>query len=295
MARPIAKKLEEELDHKALEALKKALEEKLGWEDSSQWKHGDYLKLSERIFAETKVKLNHNTLKRIWGKVDYKGKPSLSSRDALARFAGHADWKSFVRSEFREELKHVSAKDKPKAKWNKWISFGLGVLVLLVVGLWWLRKKGSVQETTKTNYKALELNVEPSTSTNPHEFQVHYHVNPLDTQRAPTLKVDYLHESKIVKPKGHYTFTYLLPGYAKARIMQGDSLLAEEVIYTQTKGWEAYYLDKSGHDYFPQVPLDTTKGYYSIRAAKLPALKVDTLNQNLYFNNIYANISKAQS
>ncbi|MFW6222932.1 MAG: hypothetical protein ACOC3T_04895 [Bacteroidota bacterium] len=65
------------------------IEKKINWEDSSHWTHNHFKKLSAQIEKETGTKLSHNTLKRFWGRLNYKGKQSPYTKDTLAIFIGY--------------------------------------------------------------------------------------------------------------------------------------------------------------------------------------------------------------
>jgi hypothetical protein len=79
-----------------IEKCRRLIEEKLAWGSSEHWQNQDYEQLSERIFEVTNTTLSISTLKRVWGKVQYKSTPNLSTLNALAQFAGYENWRSFV-------------------------------------------------------------------------------------------------------------------------------------------------------------------------------------------------------
>jgi len=71
------------------------IEEKLGWGESKAWQSRDFENLNQRILDETGVSLSASTLRRIWGKVEYKHLPSITTMDTLAKFAGYESWRTF--------------------------------------------------------------------------------------------------------------------------------------------------------------------------------------------------------
>lgn len=58
-------------------------------------RHGDFVWLSERIFARLRLYVSHTTLKRLWGYLDEGVQPRESTLDALARFLGYADYQAY--------------------------------------------------------------------------------------------------------------------------------------------------------------------------------------------------------
>ena len=60
--------------------------------------HRDFDCLSERIFSHVGELVSHNTLKRIWGKMDEEREPRLSTLSILSRFIGYPDFNAFVRN-----------------------------------------------------------------------------------------------------------------------------------------------------------------------------------------------------
>src|ERR1700750_460490 len=79
-----------------LTELKKRIEQKLGWGDSTSWVNQDFIALSKKIQEETGSAVSHMTLKRIWGKIKYEGLPQVYTLNTLSRFAGYESWRDFT-------------------------------------------------------------------------------------------------------------------------------------------------------------------------------------------------------
>src|SRR5262245_48383206 len=73
----------------------KKVEMVLGWGDSHSWSTQDFETLSRKILSTTGVNLSVATLKRIWGKIKYDSRPTVTTLDALARFGGYESWRHF--------------------------------------------------------------------------------------------------------------------------------------------------------------------------------------------------------
>ena len=60
------------------------------------WTDYDFEHLSDRLFERTGTRLSVTTLKRVFGRLTYRSSPSATTLNALARFAGHDDWRSYA-------------------------------------------------------------------------------------------------------------------------------------------------------------------------------------------------------
>ncbi len=80
--------------HKGLQLI----EEKLQWGDSKDWVHADFIRLSEKVTAASRISISAHTLKRLFGKIRYKEEynPQYDTKKALAIFLGYSDWEDFV-------------------------------------------------------------------------------------------------------------------------------------------------------------------------------------------------------
>lgn len=81
------------------------IEQKLDWGKSSTWHNEVFEELSELIHESTHILLSDTTLKRVWGRVNYDGAPSISTLNALSNFLGYANWR-----EYKTALSHTSSK-----------------------------------------------------------------------------------------------------------------------------------------------------------------------------------------
>src|SRR5258708_26149981 len=74
------------------------IEDQLDWGDAAAWQSKDFESLNELIFEKTKVSLSASTLRRVWGRVEYKHLPSGTTLDTLSRFAGFESWRAFLKA-----------------------------------------------------------------------------------------------------------------------------------------------------------------------------------------------------
>jgi hypothetical protein len=79
----------------ALKALIVNIEAKLSWGSGLDWSTRDFEQLSVQICERTGVQLSVVTLKRVWKKIEYAGKPTITTLNALAEFVGAQSWQQF--------------------------------------------------------------------------------------------------------------------------------------------------------------------------------------------------------
>lgn len=77
-----------------LKLLTKEVEKKVGKEINLS---SDFEKL-ERIFSKHNILLKSQALKKVWGFIVGKEKPSKETLDKMALFAGFQDWESFQKA-----------------------------------------------------------------------------------------------------------------------------------------------------------------------------------------------------
>ena len=76
-----------------IKRLKNAVEDKVGRKPVTPT---DFNFIAMQIMKETKDNISVSTLKRLWGYVEYKSKPSKPTLSILVRFLGFPDWQSFL-------------------------------------------------------------------------------------------------------------------------------------------------------------------------------------------------------
>ena len=99
-------------DH-LLQGCKDQIEKKIGWENSESWTNHDFQTLSDRIQEETGVNLSVATLKRIWGKVKYDSKPTITTLNTLAKFLGHESWREFRQKQSPSNPRSIETHAQP--------------------------------------------------------------------------------------------------------------------------------------------------------------------------------------
>lgn len=86
-----------------IQNLLQQISDQLGRGPATAWTDYDFEHLSEEIFAATDTRLSVTTLQRAWGRLKHSSKPSTTTLNALAGYAGYADWRAFKRTSGAEK------------------------------------------------------------------------------------------------------------------------------------------------------------------------------------------------
>lgn len=250
-----------EIDKLVLDFCRAQIEQQLGWGSSESWTHGDYQKLSDAIFDKTRIQISHNTLKRLWGKLQYSGSPTQSTRDALARFAGYADLDALRKeylSQHPEKLltpEVTTATAEPAtgntaARFRGW-TWGLTGIGLVAV-LWYWVMTHSNPDLEKVQFRAKN----PVGEGWPHT--VKYRLNRQELG-SDSVRINF--HDRIFAPLGAKSdsilYTYYMPNYYKARLYWRGQVVGTQYIQVKTKNWEALGPLDTVLSYFPKAIPDT--------------------------------------
>lgn len=212
--------------------LLKIIEDQLGWGNSETWTSRDFEELNVLIQEKTKVSLSSSTLRRLWGKADYKNQPSLTTLDTLAKFSGFENWRKYCLNEQQQVLPGSQPVQPIKIK-RQWFIAALSVtlvaVVLIVVGM--LRP---VEPVTGS----YTFNSHPITHDLPNTVVFTY-----NAQSAPTDSVfiqQSWDESRKVRVDIHkhlFNSIYYKPGFYHAKLTVSHTVVKEHSLLIPTTGW----------------------------------------------------------
>lgn len=217
---------------------------KISKKEISSWTNSDYVQLSSFIKKKTKIHLNENTLKRIFGKLktpeDYA--PQKATLDALAQFLDYRDWYEFEFSQKSQLLpahtKSVTAETNPtgtKISANKWLIF---IITIFIVGA-----------TSALLYKG-DFSLGPTTASllciNPEGTTPH---SALFTVKSPSdidfddnnLIIDFADHRKkrVVYSDSIMSHYYEIPGRFFPKLLLNNKVIDTASVYAKTNGWVA--------------------------------------------------------
>lgn len=252
------------------------IERKLDWGETNTWQSKDFETLNQRIFTETGVSLSASTLRRMWGRVEYNHMPSVTTLDALAKFAGFDSWRAFAKTTVPAATPGLSptpAADKKTFIQKYWVAAAI-LLVLLVagsvIGSLAFKTTGPPVSPGKFTFSAKRL-----TNTLPNSVVFTY-----DASASPGDSVfiqqswDAATRTLVDKNLHQHTSVYFQPGYFDAKLLVGDKVVREQPLIIPTDGWLAtidnkpvpIYLKRDEYLYKDSISLPVK----SIQAKNIP-------------------------
>ncbi len=208
------------------------IEEKLNWGDSKLWHNDVFTELSEKIHEETKVLLSATTLKRVWGRVNYKSTPSISTLNALAQFAGYRNWRDFKNTKKESKLtfyqKTVSANFRV-------IMFSAFIIAVLFVSILAMSNNKSAKAK---DYSKISFKSKPIVEGLPNSVIFDFNLEGVTSNNI--LIQQYWDTSKTIeinKEQTQATGQYYYPGYFRAKLLIDNEIVREHDLFIKTKGW----------------------------------------------------------
>lgn len=230
------------VDKAQIESCLNLIEDKLNWGVGKNWTTKDFQHLSEKIREQTKVTLSVATLKRIWGKISYSSKPTITTLDTLAQFIGFENWRSF------EQDQRDKNKLQPRGKSHalSFVPIGsltkLGVLTTFLFLLGW------------SQFNASENRLEPLVFTD-YQFSSKKMVREgvpnsvifdYDASSASDNDTIFIQQSwderlrdQVSKSNKKHSSIYYHPGYFQAKLVVRDTIVMEHDLFIKTNGWLA--------------------------------------------------------
>lgn len=220
------------------------VEKELGWGSSIDWRHQDFISLSEKIYNKTGVQLSVNTLKRIWGRINYKGTPNTQTLDTLAQFLGYENWLSFKNNYAVTSTSpppvienFISDKEKKQQVWLRRPFPVLFIIILSAIGIIYAFQKN------ETSFSAEELaNVTFSsrsvTQGVPNTVVFNYDVSHLEATHVEIQQSwDAQRRFNVSPDKKEATSFYYYPGYWRAKLLVNGQILKEKDVFIPSEGW----------------------------------------------------------
>lgn len=221
----------------ALEKCRQLIEQRLGWGNSSDWSTHDYEVLSGKILEATNVNLSVATLKRIWGKVRYDSKPTMTTLNALAAYLGHENWHSF-RMSLREPRGAEAETENtaiPKRKLNPAVVTLslLGAAALILVGFF--LRPAPKKDPSLFSFSSKKVVSEGIPNTVIFDY---------DASKAETDDSVYIRQSwderlttKVDRNQKQHASIYYYPGFFEAKLVINDQVVREHHLLIKTSGW----------------------------------------------------------
>lgn len=242
-----------QIDESMLALCRALIEKKVGWADSANWTSSDFETLSELIFADTSVALSASTLKRVWGRVRYTSTPQIATLNALARFAGHEDFRSFEAAQRRKnDIETNTTVSKPESVgtpisskfrvedlvsknriFTIGLAAGIAISLLLAFSLTISQKKDGNDE-----FLSFTFSSRPVSEGLPNSVVFTFDVAAATTDSLFIQQSwDATKRISIKKDQKQASSIYYYPGFYKAKLIVGDSAVRQHDLLIKTKGW----------------------------------------------------------
>ncbi len=212
----------------------KEIEEKLSWVSSEDWQNQDFELLSDSIFEKSQVRLSVTTLKRVWGKVNHKGAPSVTTLNALAQFLDYQNWSDYRNQNTNDKSpKTVQSKHFP-SKYLVSVG-GLMILFMIIFGIAQLNSAGS---TSSLDLQSITFSAQPVTKGLPNSVLFEYSYGSNEISEA---QIQQSWNSRLtfdIDPtKNQATAFYYYPGYFQAKLLADGEIVKEQGLKVPTNGW----------------------------------------------------------
>ncbi|WP_428327697.1 hypothetical protein [Mucilaginibacter sp.] len=235
-------------------------EKSLGWESSDTWSEYDFEKLSEIIFSKTNTRLSLSTLKRLWGKVQYKSTPTIATLNVLAHALDLEDWRAFKKRMDENSFEGKRSAHEIRSSYMIYRRPLLTTMVVVCAGLMILFITKLFKTSVNTNkYDAMKEVFESRVVSDqmPNSVVFNY-----DASTDPANEI-YLQQSwdpkrteKLDKNKKQHTSVYYYPGYFNAKLVADGQVRKTTSVFIKTAGWMEI-IDKSPTPIY--VNTDSTK------------------------------------
>jgi hypothetical protein len=213
------------------------VESKLQWKPSVEWTDSDYRKLSNVINETSGILISHQTLKRLFGKVDYKDQynPQQATKVALAKFLGFTDWNDFIdKNRLDADSEQEPSSHIPLGSTWKILSIILFLLVLIIIILF-ARRENHFSISAKNPVDFI-----------PHTVEFDYDISGIKNDSV-FLDFGYTHPTlgyqKILldKNKKLIRHCFQIPYLYKVRLVVNNKILTELPVQACSQGWTTLF------------------------------------------------------
>ena len=226
-----------------IEVLLKIIETKLDWGSSSSWQSDDFENLHDLILDRTTVSLSSSTLRRVWGRVDYKHDPSITTLNTLARFAGYENWRAFLKEQTNQHAPKLSDGNESEVPailhrqrsipWVRILSVVLFLVGAALVFLFAFRKAPGRVKPSEYSFSSRPVSREIPNSV-------------IFTYDATASEDDsiFIQQSwdvrtltPVARDQHQHTSIYYEPGFYRAKLIVGKEVVKEHPLLVPTRGW----------------------------------------------------------
>ncbi|WP_422104469.1 hypothetical protein [Winogradskyella sp.] len=220
-------------EYKEVQRCIKLIEEKLQWGNAEDWHNDVFAELSEKIYQETNVLLSKTTLKRVWGKVKYTSKPSISTLNTLSQFVGFQNWRHFKNSTKKKQSwfeKTVIANKSVILITSIILAFGF-ISLFSMLG-------NSKMKSNTDLFKGVVFSSEPVTKGLPNSVIFNFDLNGISSDSIYIQQFwDITKTIKIEPNQKQATGIYYFPGHFNATLLVDGEPVKQHSLFIKSEGW----------------------------------------------------------
>jgi len=220
-------------EYKLVQQCLRRIEDNLGWGPSHEWHNDMFVELSEKIQKQTQVLLSPTTLKRLWGRVDYKSAPSITTLNTLAQYAGFQNWRDFKNQTKTKKPSWVSRKVNPNLGI---IMLAASVMTLVFISLYSLT--GSKNNIASLDVSKIGFTSRPLSNGLPNSVVFDLDIDEIQSDSIHIQQ--YWDPTKTIKlspGQKQATGQYYLPGYFRAKLMVDGTPIKQHDLFIKSNGW----------------------------------------------------------
>lgn len=229
----------------------KMIEEKQHSIPHAEWKDYEFTLLKKDILDSSGVTISTHTLKRLFGKINYKKdyRPQHATRDAIACYLGYGSWEQFIKEnhDLIIEFSRVEKKAKNGRKSNVILNRRSGtILIIVIVMLAMILFLCFMLRRYQVGPGPYEFSADNRNGDVPLTVTFRYDVSEMHSDQL-MIDFDYVHPSQggefFLSDKGQ-TFlnhTYQIPGVYRPKLIWQNVPVDSEIIIARSEGWVSFY------------------------------------------------------
>lgn len=267
-------------DNEMILSLIKLTEAKLKWGSGNNWSTQDFEAVSVKVMEVTGINLSLTTLKRLWGKIKYESKPTVTTLNALAQFNGFENWRAFQQSQNNnpQEKKVIIKPDRKVAKRRSKL-FILVPVVLVLVAAFFLFVTNKSSATDFSEAEFLFSSKKMVFEGVPNSVIFNYNASSAGLSDKVEIQQSWDERLRAEVPKNKFIHNsiYYYPGFFKAKLVISDTIVKEHGILIKTKGWLPL-IEKDITKppiYFKKEDIFSKDGLMSLPIEKIKAVNVE--------------------
>ncbi|MEO9513290.1 MAG: hypothetical protein ABJN84_14105 [Flavobacteriaceae bacterium] len=220
-------------EYRSVQKCLQQIEHKLGWGSAKEWHNEVFMELSEAIDKEIHILLSPTTLKRVWGRIDYKSAPSISTLNALSQFAGYLNWRDFKNKVPDKNPSWIDRKFTPNMRI---IVVSASIMTLAFISLFSMI--GIETDTTIIDSSQIVFSSHPVAKGIPNSVVFDFDLKHVKSEDV--FIQQYWDPEKTIKIKPgqkQATGIYYYPGYFRAKLLIDGKKIKQHDLFIQSDGW----------------------------------------------------------